>query len=336
MRVTLSCFILLCLSCAEGPSAGKLDAGTSHDAHDAHDARDAQDAQHAEDAAQPDLTEPAELDVEWHENLPLPDVDLTECEVTSTRRDRAGNSPHTFRISYDATTRTLTDPTFDTVFDENGHAVLLRFRSNPGAPNATLLSTTTYDEHGQPVSSKVEGETIQFENEYDAQGRLSAVVTKASSSSYRDEYVYEDELNPALWSRNERKIEGSGLLYTRERSVARERQTFTSQRGDQLDGRWIHTYRNQRLASLEQYGGGGFVTDLETPNGRATWQWDDAGSLLSFHAAGTWGSDLGSGDDYTETYSSGCQELVWRFRWLFHLPAPAPNDLRLGDGARSF
>jgi hypothetical protein len=310
MRLALSFLTLLCLSCADEDGAskrGEVDSGQSGNASAVR------------------ASEPGRLDVEWAEPLPLPDDDLLECEVTSNQPDWTGQSPHTFRVSYDAATRTLKDPRFDTVFDANGRPVQLYIRSNPRASASMLVSTTAFDEHGQPLTVAFDSnKTIEFENEYDQQGRVTSIVTSSPSQpSQRDEYHYEDELNPTLWSRYERHVDGT-LAYWFERAVEIERQTFTRMNRGGVEGRWLHTYAHRRLVSLVQYGGG-FLGEIDIhtarPNGQATWEWDDDETLLSYQSSGTWGSDLGSGtEQFSESYSTGCRELVRHFPWQFHLP----------------
>ncbi|HTU63541.1 MAG TPA: hypothetical protein VMF89_33995, partial [Polyangiales bacterium] len=166
MRVTLGCLTLLCLGCVEradgaGAIADAADAGQSHDASDA---------------------EPGRLDVEWGEEHLLPEDDLLDCEVTSNHRG-------TFQLTYEAATRTLKDPVYDTVFDADGRPEQLYFRSSPGWGDATLFITITYDDHGQPKTSEhYTLGTTQIETEYDEEARVIGVFTRSPSyGPWRDE-----------------------------------------------------------------------------------------------------------------------------------------------------
>jgi YD repeat-containing protein len=284
------------------------------------------------DSGQAPAKKSGRLDAAWHEQQALPDVDLSDCEVTSDRQDWTGKSPHTFEYAYEVATRTLKDPTYHTVFDDEGRAVDLSFRGDPRS-EPTHFITMTYDERGQPSSSEhYTSGTTHFENGYDERGRLiSVVVTTASAGTWRNTYRYEDALNPELWSLWERDIGmDASIDFTVERKVARDRQTFTGTQSGQA--RWAaeHFYRDGRIVRLESYGGGWSVVVPGMPNGQATWEWDDTGTLLSFHSDGSWGSDILSptGYAYTETFTSGCRELARRFPWLFHLPGPDSTTLR--------
>lgn len=324
MRVTLSWLTLLCLGClhrADGMQGDdRVDSGAQKDVVD------------AGDSDQAPATNSGRLEVEWHEQLPLPEHDLSGCEVATDRPDWTGKSPRTFEYAYEAATRTLKDPTYHTVFDDNGHAVKLFVRLGP-TEEPTHFITMTYDEWGQPSSSEhYTSGTTDYDNEYDEQGRLiSVVMASASTPSLRDTYRYEDARNPELWSLRERDVDIDGSIeFTVERTVAGNRQTFTHAESGRT--RWVmeHFYQQGRIVRLEQYGSAWAGIVREAPNGWASWEWDTTGTLLRYHSEGSWGSDILSptGNAYTETFTSGCRELVRRFPWLFHLPGPNSTTFR--------
>lgn len=323
MRLTPIWLTLFCLGCidrADGiPRDARTDAG-------------AQEAAAPMDAAQAPAMNSGRLEVEWREQLSLPERDLSGCEITTDRQDWTGKSPHTFQYAYEAATRTLKDPTYHTVFDENGHAVKLFVRLDP-RDEPTHFISMTYDERGQPTSSAhYTSGTIRFDNEYDEQGRLKAVVvTSAETVSMRETYRYEDPLNPELWSlwEHDNGLDGT-IDFAIERTVASDRQTFMRTESGRARSVTKHFYQGGQIVRLEQYGGAWAPIIRDVPDGRASWEWDTAGTLLRYRTEGSWGSDVidPTGNVHTETFTSGCRELVRHFPWLFHLPGPNSTTLR--------
>ena len=91
-----------------------------------------------------------------------------------------------------------------------------------------------------------------------------------------------------------------------------------------------HTFRDGRIATLEQLGGGWTRPVEGQPTLRQTWEWDESGRLLSFRSSGNGGSDVISPNpvDYVETFPPGCRILEERFPWVFHEPGPRSTGSR--------